>query len=369
MAVPTAPPLSRRTLLGGSLAGVLALTLAACSGKDDDAGPAASGASGTGSQTVTVVTHDSFQVPEDLVAAFEKDTGYHLQTVASGDSGELVNKLILTKDAPLGDAVFGVDNTFASRVLDEGVIDTSVSVTLPTGADQYVVGATPALVPIDFGEVSVNIDTTYFASKGLTAPATFEDLVKPDYKDLFVAINPSTSSPGLAFLLATIGHFGTAQSGGFADYWRQLVANGTRIDSGWTQAYETDFSGGGNQGAYPIVVSYSSSPAATVSPDGQSSTTASLPATAFRQVEYAGVLTGAANPAGAKAFIEWMLTKDVQESIPQNMYMYPVSPDASLGDALTRFGTLSTTPVSVPAADIAANRESWLATWSEAVGQ
>ena len=111
------------------------------------------------------------------------------------------------------------------------------------------------------------------------------------------------------------------------------MANGTRIDSGWTQAYETDFSGGGNQGAYPIVVSYSSS------------------------------------PAGAKAFIEWMLTKDVQESIPQNMYMYPVSPDASLGDALTRFGTLSTTPVSVPAADIAANRESWLATWSEAVGR
>ena len=268
-----------------------------------------------------------------------KSLGYLVPVMVHAvDSGEravvstatlALQRQVLTKDAPLGDAVFGVDNTFASRVLDEGVIDTSVSVTLPTGADQYVVGATPALVPIDFGEVSVNIDTTYFASKGLTAPATFEDLVKPDYKDLFVAINPSTSSPGLAFLLATIGHFGTAQSGGFADYWRQLVANGTRIDSGWTQAYETDFSGGGNQGAYPIVVSYSSSPAATVSPDGQSSTTASLPATAFRQVEYAGVLTGAANPAGAKAFIDAVTGKTGQKVLAKYGFGAPAGTPAS----------------------------------------
>ena len=307
-------------------------------------------------------------MPDDLIAAFKEDTGYELKTVASGDAGELTNKLVLTKDAPLGDAFFGVDNSFASRILDEGVLDTSATVDLPEGADQYVIDGTPALTPIDFGEVSINIDTAWFADHGATPPAAFEDLARAEHKDRFVAINPSTSSTGLAFLLATVAHFGTAETGGFADYWKQLAANGMRVDKGWTDAYYTDFSGGGKGGAYPIVVSYSSSPAATLTEDGSASTTAALPATAIRQVEYAGVLAGAANPEGAKAFLTWMLSADVQSSIPENMYMYPVNPEAALSEEMTKFGATSDKPVTVPADEIAANRDTWLAAWTEAVG-
>ncbi|WP_172120565.1 thiamine ABC transporter substrate binding subunit [Actinomyces faecalis] len=359
---------TRRQVLGALGLGAVGASLAACGSKKPGgtASSTSSQAAGAGSgRKVTVLTHDSFHVPDELVAAFEKDTGYTLEIVPSGDAGELVNKLVLTKDAPLGDAVFGIDNTFASRALDEGVIDTSVTVTLPGEAEQYVVGSTPALTPIDFGEVCLNVDTAWFADKGLTPPATFEDLTKEDYKDLFVAINPSTSSTGLAFLLATIGHFG---EDGFAGYWKDLVANGAKIDEGWTDAYYTDFSGGGEGGTYPIVVSYSSSPAATVSEDGTSSSTASVLTTAFRQVEYAGALAGGANPEGAKAFIEWMLSADVQTSIPDNMYMYPVNPEATLSKDMMNFGQVSDSPITVEADAIAANREAWLATWTEAVG-
>lgn len=357
--------LTRRRLLAGSGALAAAALLAAC-GKDAGAGAAAgSAASGAAGSKVTVLTHDSFHVPDDLQAAFTKGTGYELELIPSGDAGELVNKLVLTKDAPLGDAVYGIDNTFASRALAEGIIDTSLTPTLPEGADQYLVDDTPALAPVDFGEVALNVDTQWFADKGLVAPATFEDLLKPEYKGLFVAINPATSSTGLAFLLATVAHFG---ADGFTDYWKKLAANGMRVDSGWTDAYETDFTAGGGEGTYPIVVSYSSSPVATIAEDGQSSRTASLPATALRQVEYAGALAGGSNPAGAKAFIEWMLSAPVQTSIPDNMYMYPVSPQATLSPEMTQFGPLSDSPLSVPADDIAAHREEWLAAWSEAVG-
>ena len=353
--------LPRRALLAGSAATAVGLALAACGSKS-------SGGSGSAGDTVTVVTHDSFSVPDDLIAAFKEDTGYELKTVASGDAGELTNKLVLTKDAPLGDAFFGVDNSFASRILDEGVLDTAAAVDLPEGADQYVIDDTPALTPIDFGEVSINIDTAWFAEHGATPPSTFEDLAAAEHEGRFVAINPSTSSTGLAFLLATVAHFGTAETGGFADYWKQLAANGMRVDKGWTDAYYTDFSGGGKGGAYPIVVSYSSSPAATLTADGSASTTAALPATAIRQVEYAGVLAGAANPEGAKAFLTWMLSADVQSSIPENMYMYPVSPAAVLSEEIAKFGAASDEPVTVAADDIAANREAWLETWTEAVG-
>jgi len=123
-----------------------------------------------------------------------------------------------------------VDNSFASRILEAGVLDTSATVSLPEGADQYIIDDTPALTPIDFGEVSINVDTAWFAAHGATPPTAFEDLAKAEHKDRFVAINPSTSSTGLAFLLATVAHFGTAETGGFADYWRQLAANGMRTE-------------------------------------------------------------------------------------------------------------------------------------------
>ena len=348
------PALSRRALLAGTAAGAVGLSLAACGkGKKAD------------SKTVTVVTHDSFHVSDDLMKAFTSETGYTLKVATSGDAGALVNKLVLTKDAPLGDAVFGIDNTYASRALDQGVIDTSATVTLPKGAESYVVADTPALAPIDVGDVCLNIDTGYFTGKGLTPPATFEDLTKPEYKGLLVAINPTNSSPGMAWLLATIGHFG---AGSFADYWKQLVSNDVRIAEDWTSAYETDFSGGG-KGTYPIVVSYASSPSFTVSKDGASSSTSALLDTAFRQVEYAGVLKGAANPEGGKAFVAWMLSKAVQEDIPGQMYMYPVLPDAALPEALTKFGPLSSAPVSVEPKEITAHREEWLNTWTGAVGK
>ena len=354
------PVLTRRgLLLGGGLA-VVGAGLAACS--SGSGGSTASGAGGT----VTVLTHDSFAVSEDLKAAFEKDTGYTLDLVASGDAGELVNKLVLTKDAPLGDAVFGIDNTYASRALTEGVIDTTATVTLPDGADAYVVDDTPALAPIDLGDVCLNVDTGWFEAKGLAAPSTFEDLTKDEYKGLLVAIDPSTSSPGLAWMLATVGHFG---ADAFAGYWKTLVEGGARIDEGWTAAYNTDFSAGEGAGAYPVVVSYSSSPSYTVSDDGTSSTTAALLDTAFRQVEYAGVLAGAANPAGGKAFVEWMLSTAVQEDVPGQMYMYPVDQAAALPEGLEKFGPLADSPVVVSPADITAHREEWIATWTEAVGK
>ncbi len=357
---------TRRAIITGAGLSSLSLALAACGSKAGTTSTASGSAQPPApGGKVTVLTHDSFNVPEPLKAAFEQDTGHTLETVAAGSSGELTNKLVLTKDAPLGDAIYGIDNTFASRALDEMVIDTTVTVDLPAGAAQYLVDGNEALVPIDFGEVCVNVDSAWFQDKGITPPATFEDLTRPEYKDLLVAINPTTSSPGLAFLVATVGHFG---EDGFAQYWRDLKANGAKIVEGWSTAYETDFTASGAGGAYPIVVSYASSPAATVSQDGASSSTAALLATSTRQVEYAGVLAGAANPQGAKAFIEWMLSKDVQSSIPDNMYMYPVSPEATLPEKIKKFGATSDNPVVVPAAEIASKRESWLSTWTEAVG-
>jgi thiamine transport system substrate-binding protein len=337
----------------------LALTVTACStiGSDSaDDEPA--------SKRVVVVAHDSFVLPKPLERRFEKESGYDLVIRQSGDAGALTNKLVLTKDDPLGDVAFGVDNTFASRALEEGVFS-PYDAQLPDGAEQYQLEGDDdhRLTPIDNASVCVNIDDTWFADHDLAPPKTLDDLTKPAYKDMFVVPGAATSSPGMAFLLATIAAYGDQ----WPDYWTELMDNGAKLTAGWSDAYEVDFTQGGGHGDRPIVLSYDSSPAFTVK-DGKSTTSALLD-TCFRQVEYAGVLDGAGNPEGAEALIDFLLSPEVQASLPDSMYVFPVAAGTPLPKDWAKFAEQPQTPYSVDPGDISAHRDEWLREWSDVTSQ
>lgn len=314
--------------------------------------------------TVVLVTHSSFALPKKLVRSFESETGIDLETRSAGDGGTLTARLSLTKDNPTGDVAFGVDNTFASRPLDEGVFATYAG-DLPAGADEYVLDeGGDRLTPVDVGNVCVNVDTTWFEREGIEPPQALDDLVDPAYEDLFVTSGASTSSPGMAFLLSTIAEYG---EDGWQDYWTDLLANGAKVVDGWEDAYYGDFTQGGGEGERPIVLSYDSSPAFTVQ-DGRS-TTAALLDTCFRQVEYAGVLEGAANPAGAEAVVDWLVSDEVQAALPTSMYVFPVSDAVEVPADWARYAEQPTEPYEVAPADIAANREQWLTEWTDVISR
>ncbi len=317
---------------------------------------------------VTLVTHESFAIPDELVARFEEETGYELTISKLADAGALTNQLVLTKDEPVGDVVFGVDNTFATRAVDEGVF-ARYAAELPAGAERYLLpgDGDRALTPIDTGAVCVNVDDAWFEEEGIAAPATLDDLVKPAYRDLTVVPGASTSSPGLAFLLATVGTYGEDWAG----YWEDLVANGVKVVKGWSDAYFTDFTFSG--GDRPIVVSYDSSPAFTLTDDGEESTTSALLDGCFRQVEYAGVLRGdeegETNAAGARAVIDWLLSEEVQAALPASMYVFPVAEDVELPADWSRFARQPASTVDVDPTEISGNRRAWLEEWTEIVSR
>jgi thiamine transport system substrate-binding protein len=333
-----------------------ALVTTSCSlvGGDDD--------SGDDSKRVVLVTHESFVMSKELQKQFEDESGYDLVVKASGDAGALTNKLVLTKDDPTGDAVFGIDNTFGSRAIDEGVL-APYAATLPAGVDAYALEGDDEhdLTPVDTGNVCVNVDDTWFADHGVPEPQTLDDLVEPAYQDLFVTPGATTSSPGLAFLLATIAAYG---ADGWQDYWSQLMANGAKLTQGWSDAYEVDFTQGGGGGDRPIVLSYDSSPAFTTDGNGGTTTSALLD-TCFRQVEYAGVLAGAKNPDGAKALVDFMLSRAFQDALPDAMYVFPVDAGATLPPDWAKFAKQPEHALSVDPAEIAANRDAWLTDWSD----
>jgi thiamine transport system substrate-binding protein len=314
--------------------------------------------------TVTLLTHDSFAMPEEVLAEFEQQSGYTVSVVQSGDAGQLTNKLVLTRDNPLGDAVFGVDNTFAGRAVEERVLAEHTPADLPASAAELRLDgdAGQVLTPVDWGDVCVNVDDSWFAEEGLAPPRTLDDLADPAYRDLFVTPAPNSSSPGFAFLLATIGEYG---EDGWQGYWRRLMDNGTKVVSGWSDAYEVDFTAGGGGGDRPIVLSYNSSPPFTIPEGADRPTTSALLDTCFRQVEYAGVLAGAENPEGAEALVDFMVGRSFQEALPESMYVFPVDDRAALPEVWARWARPAEQPLEVPYAEIEQRRSAWLEEWSD----
>jgi thiamine transport system substrate-binding protein len=140
--------------------------------------------------------------------------------------------------------------------------------------------------------------------------------------------------------------------------------NGAELTQGWSDAYEVDFTQGGGGGDRPIVVSYDSSPAFTTDGEGGTTTRALLD-TCFRQTEYAGVLAGAANPAGARALVDFMLSRPFQEALPDAMYVFPVDARATLPTDWARFAQQPDHAYTVDPAQVAAHRDEWLRQWSD----
>ncbi|MBM3181423.1 MAG: thiamine ABC transporter substrate-binding protein [Chloroflexi bacterium] len=319
-------------------------------------------------QTITILTHDSFAISEDVIKTFEADNNAKVAFIQSGDAGSMLNQAILTKDAPLADILFGVDNTFLSRALDADIFEPYQSPVLSDISAEYILDKTYHVLPVDYGDVCINYDKNYFAENNLTIPQTFEDLAKPEYKDLLVVEDPATSSPGLAFLLATRAHFGD----GYLDYWQSLKANGVVVVDGWETAYYTNFSASSGKGPQPMVVSYASSPAAEVffaSEPLTESPTASIvaPGMCFRQIEFVGILKNTLNQALAQKFVDFMLSQQFQEDMPLNMFVYPVNQKAQLPEVFVKYAEVAENPAVLSYAEIAANRDAWIEAWTEAM--
>ncbi|MGI8926009.1 MAG: thiamine ABC transporter substrate-binding protein [Tepidiformaceae bacterium] len=341
-------------LLPGFLA-LLSLALMGCGDDDND------------ERTITVITHDSFNLSEGLIAQFEKEHDATVKLLPKGDAGAMLTSVILTKDNPEGDVVFGVDNTFLSRALREGVFEPYSSPLLTRVPNEFQADGGNLVTPIDYGYVNFNYDRAALAKANLQPPRTLEELTQPQWKGRVVVENPASSSPGLAFLIATVDYFGAER---YLDWWRQMRANGLVVVDGWETAYNTNFTLHG--GEQPVVLSYSTSPAFEqlfAEPPRDDSPTGNVLAERgfFRQVEYAGVVKGTKQRELARAFIDFLLSKAVQEDIPLQMAVYPVNEEAAVPDAFQRFSRVEAQPAMVSAADIAKNRERWIDEWTRAV--
>ena len=327
----------------------------------------------SGPRTLTVMTHDSFAASEDVLKAFEQANNVKLNILRSGDAGAALNKAILARGNPLADVFYGVDNTFLSRALEADIYEPYMpqidAASMPPAAFWLDKAQPPRVAPVDYGDVCINYDKAYFSQNKLAPPQTLIDLIKPEYKGMLVVENPATSSPGLAFLLATVGYFGPDK---YLDFWKQLKTNDVKVVDGWETAYYTDFSGSSGKGPRPLVVSYASSPPAEVifaktpltdAPTGSVTGDGAC----FRQIEFVGVLKGAKSPDLAHKFIDFLLSQKFQQDMPLQMFVFPVNPQAKLPEAFVKYAQIPKNPATITPEEIAKNRDTWIQTWTETV--
>ena len=347
----------------------LSLVVAACgNGGDDRRGASFSTVSAedvavaeTDGLTVTLVNHESFTVTDGIFDSFTDETGIVVETVSAGDAGELVSRAVLAKGQPEGDVLFGIDNTFLQRGLDAGIFVAYESTLLSSVSEALLVDPDHRVTPIDFGDVCVNYWIDALPGE---PPTSLDDLTVPENAASFVTENPETSSPGFAFLLATIATYGD----GWEDYWQLLAEGGVTVESGWEEAYYGQFVAGGGDKA--LVTSYASSPVAEVifaDPPVTEAPTGVLVDSCFRQVEFAGILEGTEQPEAAAKLIDFLLSPEFQSDIPLNMFMTPANSTVELPPEFLEHGVAVDEPLTLSPAEIEENRSAWTERWTEIV--
>jgi thiamine transport system substrate-binding protein len=321
--------------------------------------------------TVKVQTHDSFAVSQSVLDEFEAATNIKVVLMPSGDAASMTNAAILTAGNPVADVIYGFDENLLGSVLSNDLLVAYRPGRLGDVDPSFVIDGSGRATPIDHGDVCVNFDRKALRTSGVAIPTSFEDLTADRLKNRFVVEDPTTSTPGLAFMLATIAAMGggddTSSNAAWLRYWKRLKDNGVKVVDSWETAYYGTFSGGSGKGDRPLVVSYASSPPAEVedtslAPDA--TPTGVITSTCYRQTEFAGILRGASNPRAAAAFIEFMLGRSFQADVPQQMYVYPVVNDTPLPATFEKYTAPVAEPLSIPPVEVARNRDRWIQQWS-----
>lgn len=318
-------------------------------------------------ETLRLLTHDSFADGADGVFdPFTEETGIEVELVPAGDAGSTVNQAVLTRDNPLADVLFGVDDTFLSRALDNDIFEQYQSELLETVPETLLLDPEGRVTPISFGDVCLNYDAEWFAEQGLELPRSLDDLRSPEYASLVTVEHPATSSPGLAFLMATIDAYG---EDGYLDFWADLAEGEVNVAPDWSTAYFGDFTRYG--GATPLVVSYASSPPAEVifaEEPTETAPTGVLEFGCYRQIEFAGVLAGTDFPEAAGLLIDYMLSEEFQEMVPERWFVFPANSRAELPEVFVEHTSIPASSTQMDPEAIAANRERWIDEWVSVMG-
>ena len=328
--------------------------------------------------TLRILTYDIAAFSDEMLAEFTNQSGYEVEMIRTDDSGGILEQLLQTQQAQQADLAIGLDNTYLQTALNFCLLqphNATVSDIAETALEPY---NGPLALPFDRGDVCLNYDETRVDGTNLTVPTSLWNLTEPQWNGLAAFPSPVTSSPGRAFMSATIDYFenDADNTTNAFDWWKAMAENGAIFTTGWTEAYEIHYSGGygewveGHLGDAAMTVSYCHSPGveAFYSGNWTKSTSLTLPRSSFHQVEYAGVINGGTELEAANAFIAYLLSEEVNRNMPENNLMQSVLVNATWPETegYAHHTDLPQLNAEISNERIAAEMEAWLSAWKDA---
>jgi iron(III) transport system substrate-binding protein len=313
--------------LGVALVGA-ALLAAGCAGAPDE--PAAGGAGGE----ITVLCGATEEWCEANVSAFTEKTGIAANFVRLS-SGEAAARLEAGKASPEFDVWHGgpADGFVAAaeRDLLEPYVSPAADVVKPE-----LKAADGSWTGVYVGVLGFCSNKTVLQKLGAPAPASWQDLLDPRLAKNVSVAHPSTSGTGYTALWTQVTLAGGDQAQGmhYMTSLRPNILQFTRSGVGPIQQV------GRGEIATGIVFSHD---CVKSQEEGFTDLEVTYPreGTGY-EVGGVAVVKNARNPEGAKAYIDWSLSKEAQEIGPSvGSYQLPTNPAATVSDKSAKLADLT----------------------------
>jgi len=300
---------------------------------------------------LTIYTYDSFISEWGPGPAIEKNfeaiCGCDVNFVGLDSSLGILGRLQLEGSSSKADIALGLDTNVMAVAQNTGLfaehgLKSGVHM-LPQPIEDEV------FLPFDWGYFAFVYDTTKMANP----PASLDALINTK-EDIKIAIqDPRTSTPGLGLLLWMKSVYGEDA----AAKWQQLQPKILTVTKGWWDAYSLFL-----EGEADMVLSYTTSPAYHIIPEGKNNYAAADFAEGhYVQIEVAAMLKSAPQPELARQFLSFMHQQGFQSVIPTTNWMYPVT-ESELPEGFEGLVQPANSFLFTPD-EVAKNQKNWINEW------
>lgn len=257
---------------------------------------------------------------------FKKDTGIEIEYISMG-GGDAVARVQAEMGNPKADFLVGGSVDLYGSLASAGAFEAYDSPN-NDGLDARFNDPNHFWQGWYMGVLSIIINKDRFdkelAPKGVAIPETWDDLLDPNYKNVFVWANPTTA--GGAYIATACQIFRLGEDGAW-DYLKALDQNihhyykgaGDVISPVATGEFIASIAWGHDsfktqQEGYPLQLI--------------------IPKQTAYEIGGAAIIKGGPNTDNAKVFMDWLLTKEAQELSVSTSYRYPVRDDVAAPEGL-----------------------------------
>ena len=335
-------------------------------------------------QTVRLLTHKEFQLPEEALEEFTEKTGIEVLVFLEEDATSMVNLLERSSNNPVADVVLGIDSLERRRVTEKRLVEPYRPIAIDR-LDPSLVLQDAMLTPVSQLAACLNRSKSRYevqerrldrlpdqGSLPLQAPTEIDDMLERQHAETAVIPNPLSSRLGVYFLVALERLHPEDVEG--VTPWPKLLDEmlrwGLEVAPSWEEAWFSRFQpSAGPESTETRSLTWGSSGMPSVSvrfiPElPEEVDVAVIDSGCIKVVNYAGIISNTPNRRDAGRLVDSFIEPLFQYGVPDRYGSRPARTDIVRTEAWRRFG-VNVTAIPIDEWRIGPLWQQWLLTWKQ----